>query len=127
MPLNYDDYEELHAVLNAAFDERIKDRVDESVQRLLPRVDAAIEAHVIAKMREPTNWVPAAAGGELSKWIEREAKSAADHHIRLFGGCAALNELVGRLWTAGAEKYIKDEVDRRLRDIMKKISAAVPS
>lgn len=123
MPLDYEETEKLHEELNTLFDVRIKDRVEESVQRLLPLVDQMIESHVQSRMRSPTSWCDPAVGGELSKWIEQQAKSAADHHIRLFGGCAALNKIIQDMWDAKKEQYIRDEVDRRLRDIMKKIGA----
>lgn len=126
MPLDYEATEKLHEELNSLFDERIKDRVDESIHRYLPTVDQAIEDHIKSKICSPTSWVKSDVGGELSKWIEKEAKSATDHYIRLFGGSPALREIVQNLWDKGAEKYIQGEVDRRLRDIMKKIGAVVP-
>src|ERR1051325_8520601 len=121
MPLDYDELEKLNEYLNAAFDARIKDRVEECVQRNLPMVDQMIAGHIENHMRSSTSWVSPDKGGELSKWIEQQAKSAADHYIRLFGGAPALREIVGKWWDAGAEKYISEEVDRRLREAVKKL------
>lgn len=126
MPLDYEETEKLYEELNALFDQRIKDRVEESVQRHLPMVDQVIRSHIDSRMRAPTLWTDPSVGGELSKWIEQQAKSAADHYIRLFGGAPALRAIVEKLWNAGAEKYIENEVNRRLRDIMKKIQVVIP-
>ena len=38
MPLDYDECEKLHEELNRLFDQRIKDRIEECVQRFLPMV-----------------------------------------------------------------------------------------
>ena len=127
MPLDYDECEKLHEELNRLFDQRIKDRIEECVQRFLPMVDETIKSHIESRLRSPSSWLSPEKGGELTKWIAEQAKSAADYHIRLFGGCSALNEIVGKLWDAGKEKYIADEVSRRLSEIMKKISSVVPS
>ena len=106
-------------------EERIKEHLEECVTRFLPTVDQMLVEHINRRLREPTSYVNQQVGSDLTKWIEKEAKSAADHHIRLFGGCSALREIVGGLWDAGKEKYIKNEVDRRLRDIVKKIGLEV--
>lgn len=127
IPLDYEETEKLHEELNALFDVRIKDRVDASVQRLIPAIDKAIQSHIESRLRNPTSWVSPEMGGELAKWIRQQAESAADHYIRLFGGAPALREIVSKLWDAKSEEYIQQEVDRRLRDIMKKLSAVVPS
>ena len=62
----------------------------------------------------------------LQSRIKRDAESAADHYIRLFGGAPALREIVGKLWDSGAEEYIQGEVHRRLREILKNLNAIVP-
>ncbi len=123
MPLDYEETEKLHEELNALFDQRIKDRVEESVNRFLPMVDRAIQTHIESRLRSSTSWVSPEAGGELAKWIKQNAESAADHYIRLFGGAPALREIVEALWNKGAEKYIEGEVNRRLNDIMRKLNA----
>ncbi len=120
MPLDYEATEKLYEELNALFDQRIKDRIEESVQRFLPMVDQMIKDRFegVVYNRDLSD--------ALASRIKRDAESAADHYIRLFGGAPALREIVDRVWTAGAEKYIEGEVNRRLRDIMKKIGAVVP-
>lgn len=123
MPLDYEATERLHEELNVLFDERIKDRVEESVNRFLPMVDQVVKDHIERRLREPTSWINGEAGSELSKWIKKEAEHAADHYIRLFGGAPALREIVERLWDKKIEQYIEGEINRRFNDILKKINA----
>lgn len=120
MPLDYDEYEKLHEDLNRLFDQRIKDRVEESVQRFLPMVDQMIKDRFNAVTYDPVM------STALESRIKRDAESAADHYIRLFGGSPAIHEIVERLWDKNTEKYIQGEVDRRLREILKKLNAIVP-
>ena len=53
MPLDYDECEKLHEELNHLFDQRIKDRVEESVQRFLPMVDQMIKDRFNAVTYDP--------------------------------------------------------------------------
>ena len=125
MPLDYEATEKLHEELNALFDVRIKDRVEESIDRHMLLVDDAVKARIEYCMKESTSWLSADMGGELAKWIKRQAESAADHYIRLFGGAPALREIVERLWEKGAEKYIEGEINRRLNEILRNLDKTV--
>jgi hypothetical protein len=118
MPLDYEETEKLHEELNALFDQRIKDRVEESVARFMPMVEATVKDHIVRLLLAPTSWVRPDEGGELAKRIKKEAESAADHYIRLFGGAPALREIVEKLWNKGTEEYIANEVHSRLQDAM---------
>lgn len=119
MPLDYEETEKLHEELNALFDQRIKDRLEESVQRFLPMVDQMIKNRFdgITYNRDLSD--------ALEKRIKRDAENAADHYIRLYGGAPALRAIVESLWDKGAEKYIEGEVNRRLNDILRKMNVAV--
>lgn len=119
MPLDYEATEKLHEELNALFDQRIKDRIEESVQRFLPMVDQMIRDRFNAVTYDPEM------SKALGERIKRDAESAADHYIRLFGGAPALREIVERLWDKGAEKYIEGEVSRRLNEILRKMNVAL--
>lgn len=119
MPLDFEATEKLHEELNALFDQRIKDRIEESVQRFLPMVDQMIKDRFdgITYSRDLS--------AALEARIKKDAESAADHYIRLFGGAPALREIVEKLWDKGAEKYIESEINRRLNDILRNIQLAV--
>ncbi len=125
MPLDHESTEKLHGELNALFDERIKDRVVESVERHLPMVDKMLSTHIEDRLRSPTSWLSSETGGELTKWVRKEAESAADSYIRLFGGAPALREIVEQLWDKKAEEYIRGEVQRRLNAILKKMNLEI--
>lgn len=123
--LDYDDQEKLLELLNKAFDLRIKNHVEDSIQRHLSLIDQVVKNKILDLIRESVSWTDSSKGGELSKWIEQQAKSAADHYIRLFGGAPALREIVNNLWETNKEKYIKDEVNRRIELIMKDLRKTI--
>ena len=117
MPLDYEETEKLHQELNALFDQRIKDRIEECVQRFLPMVDQMIKDRFEGVTYNHD------LSEALNARIKRDVQSAADHYIRLFGGAPALNKIVEEVWNKGTEQYIRDEVNRRLRNAIKKIEA----
>lgn len=121
MPLDYEATEKLHEELNTLFDQRIKDRIEESVQRFLPMVDEMIKDRIQGLTYTPE------LSAAMGKKIKADAESAADHYIRLYGGAPAIRDVVQKLWDRDAEKYIEGEVNRRLREIMKKLAILVPT
>lgn len=115
MSLGYEELEKLHEELNALFDKRVKERIDESFGRFIPYIDQLI--------KDRFNCI--SYDSEMSKAmndrIKRDAERAADHYIRLFGGAPALREVVERLWDTKSEEYIAGEVHRRLNAALKKL------
>ena len=111
--------EDLQESLNRMFDERVRHHVEEAVERHSHLIDKMVRDRLNAVAYDPVM------SKELEARIRRDAESAADHHIRLFGGSPAIHEVVEKLWDQSKERYIKGEVERRLKEAMRAIQKAL--
>jgi len=116
--LDYDDQEKLLELLNKAFDDRILQHIESSIERHLPIIDELVKRRI-----DGSGYTPEL-NDAFQQRIRSIVESAADHHIRLFGGCAALRDIVGKVFEQKAEYYISGEVHRRVKNITDAIAKA---